>query len=41
MNAIDTNVFVYAVDYNESLKQPIAERLIRDARDGGDTVLLW
>ena len=38
MNAVDTNVLIYAKDRRDPRKQAIAEALIRDLRDG---MLLW
>jgi len=40
MNAVDTNVFIYAIDSAEALKGPIAQSLL-DRLDSEDTVLLW
>jgi len=42
MNAVDTNVFVYALDADEPVKQPKAQALLkRLAAEGVSTVLLW
>jgi predicted nucleic acid-binding protein len=42
MNAVDTNVFVYALDDNEPIKQPKARALIDQlVRAPSDTILLW
>ena len=42
MNAVDTNVFVYAFDADEAVKRPKAEELLdRLAQQAGETVLLW
>lgn len=42
MNAVDTNVFVYALDDNEPVKQSKAQALVdRLVRPPGDTMLLW
>ena len=42
MNAVDTNVFVYSLDADESVKQPKAQALLqRLAPAVGSTVLLW
>ena len=41
MNAIDTNILVYRVDYNEPTKQPSARELLHQLSSDGDTVLLW
>jgi predicted nucleic acid-binding protein len=42
MNAVDTNVFVYALDMDEPVKQPKAQALLqRLAPAVGSTVLLW
>jgi hypothetical protein len=38
MNAVDTNVLLYAQDPREQDKQRIAQSLIADLEDG---VLLW
>ncbi len=40
MNAIDTNILVYAVAADEPRKGLIAEKLL-DGLSGSDTVLLW
>src|SRR4051812_5093294 len=42
MNAVDTNVFVYALDTDEPIKQAKAQQLLqRLASAGGATVLPW
>jgi predicted nucleic acid-binding protein len=42
MNAIDTNIFVYALDTDEPVKQVKAQALLqRLAPARGDTILLW
>lgn len=42
MNAVDTNVFVYAIDSDEPVKQAKAHNLFqRLATPGGSTVLPW
>ena len=42
MNAVDTNVFVYAFDADETVKRPKAEELLDGlAQQSGQTVLLW
>lgn len=42
MNAVDTNVFVYAFDADEAVKLPQAEELLEGlAHQSGETVLLW
>ena len=42
MNAVDTNVFVYALDDDEPIKQAKAWQLLQSlAQAGGSTVLLW
>lgn len=41
MNGIDTNILVYFVDKKELVKQPKAERLIRQLVASGGTVMLW
>ena len=42
MNAVDTNVFVYALDDDEPIKQAKAnELLVRLAQYPSDTILLW
>jgi predicted nucleic acid-binding protein len=42
MNAVDTNVFVYALDVDEPIKQAKAQDLFqRLARTGDSTVLPW
>ena len=42
MNAVDTNVFVYAFDVDEPLKQVKAQELLgRLAAQPGEIVLLW
>ncbi|MBO0696910.1 MAG: PIN domain-containing protein [Zavarzinella sp.] len=42
MNAVDTNVFVYALDVDEPVKQTKAQQLLKDLTAGADpTVLLW
>ena len=40
MNAVDTNVFVYAIDSSESDKGAQAQSLL-DRRDNEDTILFW
>ena len=42
MNAVDTNVFVYAFDSDEPVKQAKAQELLdRLRQEPADTVLLW
>jgi hypothetical protein len=42
MNAADTNVFVYAFDHDEVVKQPKAAGLLDHlAKQPGETVFLW
>jgi predicted nucleic acid-binding protein len=41
MIAIDTNVLVYCVDFNEPTKQLQARKLLDGLVSAGDTVLLW
>ena len=42
MNAVHTNLFVYAFDADEAVKRPKAEELLdRLAQQSGETVLLW
>lgn len=42
MNAVDTNVFVYAMDRNEPVKQPKAQALLqRLALEPVPTFLMW
>src|ERR1017187_7824242 len=41
MNAVDSNILVYFVDKKELVKQPKAERLIRQLVASGGTVMLW
>lgn len=42
MNAVDTNVFVYALDRYEPIKRPKARRLLRQLHVGKTpTILLW
>ena len=41
MNAIDTNILVYAFDESEPIKRPQARQLIRHRISADDTVLLW
>lgn len=42
MNAVDTNVLIYAMDVTEPIKQPKAKGLLnRLARSPADTVVLW
>lgn len=41
MNAIDTNILVYAFDESEPIKRPQARQLIRQRFSDNDTVLLW
>lgn len=42
MNAIDTNIFVYSIDFADPVKQATAERLLDDlAQRPGETLLLW
>lgn len=42
MNAVDTNVFVYALDTDELAKQAKANELLRRlAQQPSDTLLLW
>lgn len=40
MNAVDTNIFVYAVDSSETVKGPLAGAFL-DGLGPGTTVLLW
>ena len=41
MNAIDTNILLYAFDESEPIKQPQAKQLVRQRILANDTVLLW
>ena len=41
MNAIDTNVFVYRLDPDETTKRAVARRLTRQLASTGDTLLMW
>lgn len=41
MNAVDTNVFVYAIDFNEPTKQAKARTLLSQLVQLSDAVLLW
>lgn len=42
MNAVDTNVFIYAFDADEAVKRPKAEELLEGlAHQSGETILLW
>lgn len=41
MNAIDTNILVYAFDVSEPIKQPQARQFIRSRVSAADSVLLW
>ncbi len=42
MNAVDTNVFVYAIDDGQPIKQPLARSLIAGlAQQPGQTKLPW
>ena len=41
MNGVDTNILVYSVDKKELVKQPKADRLIRQLIVSGGTVLPW
>ena len=41
MNAIDTNVLVYAIDSHEPAKQVKARNLLSQQNALSDTVLLW
>lgn len=41
MIAIDTNVLVYSVDYQEAVKQTVAMELLARLQREGDTILLW
>ncbi|MEX2141234.1 MAG: PIN domain-containing protein [Pirellulales bacterium] len=41
MNAVDTNVLLYALDRREKKKQPIARELLSDLAGSGHCVLLW
>jgi len=42
MNAVDTNVFVYAFDADEAVKQPKAVELLDGlTQQSGETILLW
>lgn len=40
MNAVDTNILVYAVDQSEPVKRPIALELLQGL-SAKDTILLW
>jgi predicted nucleic acid-binding protein len=42
MNAIDTNILVYALDHAEPAKQVLAERLLDELIENAqETILLW
>jgi predicted nucleic acid-binding protein len=41
MNGVDTNILVYSIDKTELVKQPKADRLIRQLIAAGGTVTLW
>jgi predicted nucleic acid-binding protein len=42
MNAVDTNVFVYALDSDEAVKQAKAQELLdRLVQQPGETILMW
>lgn len=42
MNAVDTNVFIYALDADDPVKQAKAQQLLDGlSRASGSTVLLW
>lgn len=41
MNAIDTNILVYAFDLSEPIKQPLARRFVRSRIAEADSVLMW
>ena len=41
MNGVDTNILVYSADQKEPVKQPKADRLIRQLLASGGTVMLW
>ncbi len=41
MNAIDTNILIYSVDFDEVTKQPIAAQLCNQLGQQSDTLLLW
>ena len=41
MNAVDTNVLVYAIDFNESDKRVKARELLQKLSESSETVLLW
>jgi predicted nucleic acid-binding protein len=41
MNAVDTNLLVYAVDTNEPVKQATARALLRQLGNARNVVLLW
>jgi predicted nucleic acid-binding protein len=41
MNAVDTNILLYALDRREKKKQPIARELLSDLAGAGQSVLLW
>ena len=41
MNAIDTNILLYAFDESKPIKQPQAKQLVRQRILANDTVLLW
>lgn len=41
MNAIDTNVLIYAADTIELQKQPVAAKLCNALAQTNDTILLW
>ncbi len=41
MNAVDTNVLVYAIDFSESDKRVKARELLQKLSESSGTVLLW
>ena len=41
MNAVDTNVLVYAIDRDEAIKQAKANELLARLSHSSETVLLW
>lgn len=41
MNAVDTNVWLYAVDHRESVKRPRAFDLLEELARNGESVLPW
>jgi predicted nucleic acid-binding protein len=40
MNAVDTNILVYAISADETVKGPVAMTLL-DSLSAADTILLW